>query len=273
MEEVRLDDDTLPLILLGSFGLLLLSASVIFFFFRYQQKMRIQSEMLLLAELEFKQRLLQANIRSQEEERVRISRELHDNIGSSLSTLRLLAKQLEKKEPDSEEAQALSHSYGEIMNGVIDEIRDLSHSLAPPGLAIWGLQEAIVQLCEKVNATEALRVTVTGSNKHVAQMPFEQALALYRVVQELLTNTLKHASAKEAEIHMGGNETELQLHYKDDGTGADITATLNTGIGMQNMKSRVHMTGGSYSIDTAPGKGFRAVFYIPIIPTEYAQPG
>jgi len=217
-----------------------------------------------MTELAFRQELLQVNIRSQEEERVRISTELHDNVGSSLSTLRFLIRQIKDAGDDMNKAHDLAAKYGRMIDSVIDDVRNISHSLAPPGLAIWGLHEALEALGEKVSGTTDLQITITCHNEQVKKLRYEPALAIYRVIQELLTNTLKHAFAQAVTITISGDEKTVQITYTDDGIGADMTTTTIKGIGLRNIENRILMVAGNYAIDTAPGKGFKFTIEIPI---------
>lgn len=264
MEVQSLDERTLSIILLGSGGALLLSVSVIFFFIRYQRKTQLQKEHLLKVELEFKQQLLYANIRSQEEERVRLSKELHDHVGGTLSVLRFMIDQFDPVFSKSGEQDPIS-TYKEMMDAVIDDVRNISHTMAPPGLALWGLQEAVAALCEKIGGSSGKDIRVTcKSPEAVRQLPFDHALALYRVIQELITNTLKHASAKTITVMMESGEGCLSVVYSDDGFGATGGLTTTKGTGMQNIENRLMMIGATHGIKTSPGQGFMFTIRVPV---------
>lgn len=266
MEVQSLDGRTLSVILLGSGGALLLSVSVIFFFIRYQRKTQQQKEQLLKAELEFKQQLLYANIRSQEEERVRLSKELHDHVGGTLSVLRFMIDQFDPVLSKSA-AQDPINTYKEMMDGVIDDVRHISHAMAPPGLALWGLQEAVGALCEKISRSSGTDIRVScNAPEMVRQLPFDHALALYRVIQELITNTLKHASAKAIAVVMDSEGDQLSVVYSDDGVGAAGGLNTAKGTGIQNIENRLLMIGARHMIKTAPGQGFVLTMHVPVTP-------
>lgn len=266
MEVQSLDERTLSIILLGSGGALLLSVSVIFFFIRYQRKTQLQKEHLLKVELEFKQQLLYANIRSQEEERVRLSKELHDHVGGTLSVLRFMIDQFDPVLSGKSTEQDSITTYKEMMDGVIDDVRHISHAMAPPGLALWGLQEAIAALCEKISKSSGKDISVICKTPEaVKQLPFEHALALYRVIQELITNTLKHASAKALSVWMGAEENQVSIVYSDDGVGAAGGLNTTKGTGMQNIENRLLMIGATHEIKTGPGQGFMLTMHVPLI--------
>jgi signal transduction histidine kinase len=264
MEIQSIDARTLSIIILGSGGAFLLSASVIFFFIRYQRKTQLQKEELLKAELAFKQELLYANIRSQEEERIRISKELHDHVGGTLSVLRFLVDQLEPVTPGVAPDQKLMVTYKEMIDGVINDVRHISHTMAPPGLALWGLQEALVALCEKITLSSGITINVHCENPDdIKRLPFDHALALYRVIQELITNTLKHASASRISIAMSRCERQIVVVYSDDGVGADTDLQTTKGMGIQNIENRLMMIGATYHVKTAAGHGFTFTIKVP----------
>lgn len=254
----------LSIILLGSGGALLLSVSVIFFFIRYQRKTQLQKEQLLKADLEFKQQLLYANIRSQEEERVRFSKELHDHVGGTLSVLRFMIDQFDPALSAKPAEPATIATYKEMMDAVIDDVRHISHAMAPPGLALWGLPEAVSALCEKIGRSSGKNIRVSCENQEsLKRLPFDHALALYRVIQELITNTLKHASAKSISVVMDGSEDHIGIAYSDDGIGATGDLHTTKGTGMQNIENRLIMIGATHYIRTAPGQGFRLTMRLP----------
>jgi signal transduction histidine kinase len=265
MEVQSLDERTLSIIILGSGGALLLSASMIFFFFRYQRKTQLQKEQLLKAELEFKQQLLYANIRSQEEERVRLSKELHDHVGGTLSVLRFMIDQFDPSQATKPADQEQIATYKDMMDGVIDDVRHISHAMAPPGLALWGLQEAMAALCEKISKSSEKEIRVDCKDPAlVKQLPFDHALALYRVIQELITNTLKHASAQTIAVVMDKKDDELSIVYRDDGVGAGTDLNTTKGTGIQNIENRLMMIGATHTVKTGPGQGFLLTMYVPV---------
>lgn len=263
MEVQSLDERTLSIILLGSGGALLLSVSVIFFFIRFQRKTQWQKEQLLKAELEFKQQLLYANIRSQEEERVRLSKELHDHVGGTLSVLRFMVDQFDPVSATKPVEEQQIVTYKEMMDAVIDDVRHISHTMAPPGLALWGLQEAVAALCEKISRSSGKEIhVICNAPDLVRQLPFDHALALYRVIQELITNTLKHASAKSMSVVMDHDTDGLSIRYSDDGVGAANGLNTVKGTGLQNIENRLRMIGATHSIKTNPGQGFRLTIHL-----------
>lgn len=265
MEVQSLDERTLSIILLGSGGALLLSVSVIFFFIRYQRKTQLQKEQLLKAELKFKQQLLYANIRSQEEERVRLSKELHDHVGGTLSVLRFMIDQFDPVLSGKSTEQDAITTYKEMMDGVIDDVRHISHAMAPPGLALWGLSEAVSALCEKISKSSGKEIHVScESQDSIKSLPFDHALALYRVIQELITNTLKHASAKTISLVMHGEKNRISIAYSDDGLGAAGSLSTTKGTGMQNIENRLLMIGATHEIKTGPGQGFMLKMHVPL---------
>lgn len=273
MEIQTLNEYALPLILLGCGGAFLFSAAVVLFFLRYQKRTQAQREQLLQAELQHRQQLIQANICSQEEERVRISRELHDQVGSTLSSLRLLISRMQAGGTDREEQQIMSDQCKQTIDELIHDVRNISHTLTPPALSLWGLTEALQLLCEKINRSTGMPVLCSCDKEDLVQLPFDHALAVYRVIQELLGNTLKHAAATEVHIDISGHLQRITIRYHDNGVGTELRRSDRQGIGLQNIDSRLRMIGADYHTDTAPGQGFSLYLSYPKHTNNQEQEG
>lgn len=212
---------------------------------------------LLQTEQEYQQRLLKAIIESQENERLQISKELHDNIGSSLSHLRHMINLIQSAWNDQPELKKLTEKYKSYIDLIIRDVRNISHNLSPAGLEIWGLHDAIENFCDRIRMAEGLDITIEDdTNGALKNLVFDDALSLFRVIQELITNTIKHASAHKIAINTSLENDYLKIQYYDDGVGTDIDIFNSEGIGIYNIKNRLSIIKASYNYTSSSEGGF-----------------
>lgn len=257
MDTQVLNNNIFLLVMLGMTGSMMLAGSVIFFYIRYQRRFLLQKEELQKKELDHRKHLLYTSIQSQEEERMRISRDLHDHVGSRLSTLRMMLGRMEKLAGDTTSVQTITDESKKGIDEVIADIRNISHGLLPPGLSLWGFYHSMEDLCEKTAKSSGLDIQLADhTDGAMKTMQFDTALSLYRVMQEALNNTLKHANAKSISIVLNIKDSMGAIDYTDDGAGTSMTQQ-SKGLGLYNMESRLSMINASYKITTAPGEGFK----------------
>jgi len=218
----------------------------------------------LLEELERqKTRTLQAVVEGQEHERSRIAKDLHDGVGQMLSVVKIgvsaVQEQLIGIVP--EEAAHLHESIV-LLDYAVQEVRSVSHQLMPVALKQLGLSAAIQDICSSVTASTAMTIDTELSALEL-RMDAVQELTLYRIVQELLNNTLKYGDAKRISIQALREESALLVMYEDDGRGFDLHAN-RVGIGLNNIMSRAAMLGGTVELHSTPGEGMAATIDIPI---------
>lgn len=259
----KITDNIFLLVLFSMAGIFLLAASFVFFYVRYQRSMLQQKEAMQQAELEHRENLLHAALQSQEEERKRIGRDLHDDVGSALSNLRMV---ISKSDSANDAISLANKTYKPLIDNIITTVRNISHTLSPPGLDLFGLEHTLHELCDTFNISGKLRLTMENSSgQDIDTIGKERSLTLYRVVQELLSNTVKHAEATEINIMISKLSKEaFILTYQDNGKGMDAVAIKKSGMGMQNIESRLGMIKADYTITSTPGKGFKIVINLPI---------
>ncbi len=198
-------------------------------------------------------------IQAQEREREAIGRELHDNVGQILSTVKLYLDIVTKNKDAGKE---LLPKSVDLLIGSIHEIRNLSHALSAPTLGTKSLVDSINDLLQNVNSSADIHVQFTH-DEYVDKIEMEQKLAIYRVVQEQLNNILKHAQATSAYISLEQTEGQIKLTIKDNGRGFDSQVGRN-GIGLNNIEARAKAFSGYVNIITAPEKGCILEVYFPI---------
>lgn len=199
-------------------------------------------------------------LRLQEEERGRISRDLHDGIGQSLTALKIQLELLEQEaaraasdlEPRIASARALA-------GACLAEVRQLSHVLRPQMLDELGLLPTLRWLVRTVRERTGLAVSFDSGGCEDRMDPDLETL-IYRIAQESLTNIVKHASASDATVRLSRRDNRLLLRVEDSGAGFDADGVLNAreedrGFGVRAMRDRVHFFNGRFAIRSAPGKG------------------
>jgi len=225
------------LVLAGTAVVLLLVGFIIAFAFLYQRKMARKST-----------DLLSATIQSQEKERARLARELHDGLQQEMSAVKKNIERATLKMDDGEEKQLLQE-VSEKTGEVIADSRRMSHDLLPPTLHKLGLAETLDELSNQLNdpvASFTLKGSYTRAGANVE-------LALFRIAQELVMNVAKHAEATELNITMDCTGTGIQLTVADNGKG--FAQANAAGLGFANMESRLNAIGGSYTVNSIPGEG------------------
>jgi PAS domain S-box-containing protein len=217
---------------------------------------------LLKQEVDKHKLVAQAVVNAQEKERAEIGKELHDNVNQILSTARLyleLAKSDEK-----ERINLIQRSYDNIYDA-INEIRTISRSLVPPSIGDLGLVESIQDLVENIKATKRLYIEFCYEGEIDQLIGQKQKLMLFRIIQEQVSNVLKHANASNIIIELMLDENSIHLAVSDDGKGFDLEEVKsNKGVGLQNIESRAELFNGKINIVTAPGKGCKLNIHVPI---------
>jgi two-component system NarL family sensor kinase len=252
-------------LLLTGIGLMLLAAgALVLFVVTYQKRLLQQQLALRTAEAAYQQQLLAAVVEAQEGERERIGRELHDGIGSTISTAKMLINRLAHHQLDDNRPE-LFGLVTDIMTTAVHDVRSISHSLFPAVLARYGLADALQHLVDVSNETGALAIELEVD--YPQPLPLAQELALYRICQELVHNALKHAKgATHLDVLLRQRGPLLTLAVEDDGCGfvasaaADATALPpTTGAGLRSIDVRVQLLHARLHQHTAPGQGVRTV--------------
>ncbi len=238
--------------------MLLAAGALVVFLVTYQKRLLQQQLRLREAEAEYQQLLLAAVIEAQERERERIGRDLHDGIGSTISTAKLLINRLGSGPPADETGNLLA-MIKEIMGTAVHDVRSISHSLYPAVLARFGLAEALQHLVDVSDETGALAVALDVD--YPRPLALAQELALYRICQELIHNALKHArGATRLDVRLRQQGPRLTLAVEDDGCGfvpvaPGDTRAVSGGAGLRSIEVRVQMLHARLRQRSAPGEG------------------
>lgn len=229
-------------------------AIVLFFYFSRRKITKTELEKAKL-EIDYQKNLLQATIVTQEEERKRIAQDLHDAISSKLNVVSLNANMLGDADITSEESNRIGASIHQVTATVLENSRRIAHDLLPPTLEKFGLQAAVEELCEEIAETQSfdLRHLVTYSDR---QLQPEQELHIFRIIQELMNNTIKHSGATAIQLELTSAENQLSLRYEDNGRGFDLRKLKAAkGLGMSGIENRAALLGATLEIDSSPNNG------------------
>lgn len=216
----------------------------------------ITDNVLLEKELE-KERLAKqkeitdAVISAQERERQELGAELHDNVNQILAGS-LLYLGLAKKELDT--AHPYLNETDNLINTAIEEIRNLSHSLIAPSMHESEFLDAMKSIIDATQKTSGITVQLLACGFDESSIPDKLKLTIYRIVQEQISNILKHASASNVIVHLVKDNEKTLLSIKDDGVGFDTSKKPN-GVGLMNIKTRASLFNGDIRIISSPGNG------------------
>ncbi len=201
---------------------------------------------------------------AQEEERSRISRELHDEAGQSLTSLKIgLDLIREGLPPELEALRDRLADLAALTGSTMESIRNLAHDLRPPGLDAFGLNVALDGLCHDYSTRADMDIYYQGVE--LPEIPTTVALAMYRLAQEALTNASKHAEASRIDVRLSLLDEAIELAVVDDGEGFiyDADSRNGVGIGLASMQERIDLVGGTLEINTAPGAGTILIARVP----------
>jgi two-component system NarL family sensor kinase len=241
-----------------------LSLSLVVFFLLYQQKLHKQAKIIQDQELQYQKDLISLVVHSQENERERISRDLHDEIGVSLSAAKLYINQIQY-ESSSEEMKGLAFNANNILENTVQEIRQIAQNLSPLSIEEFGFKQAVRMLLTRI---EAGGVHTECEINFTASLNRQTELGLYRIVQEATGNALKHADPGFIEVTLNQNQDILILTISDDGCGFDYRATDQApkkSMGLSGIKARISALNGNLHISSAPGAGTKIELMVPIV--------
>lgn len=198
---------------------------------------------------QMERKILRAVINAEERERERIAKEIHDDLGPLMSTIKLYVNEMESGDMEEDERREFLARTNEILDEAIGSTRAIANNLTPRVIIDFGLIRAVESFCKKINLSQKVRIIYQTSIHERFDQTIE--MVLYRVITELLNNSLKHARAEKIEIYLEKNDNILQLTYMDDGIGFSLDKVLNedsTGMGLRNIISRLESINGTYKI-------------------------
>lgn len=239
--------------------LLLLLAFALYRNYKRKNQLLIQARQLhaqKIQELEKQRQLvaMQSVIQGQEAERSRLARDLHDGVGGLLSGVKLSLSTMKGNVFLSEKNVQAVASVIDQLDASIQELRRVSHNMMPEALIKFGLREALENYAESITQTGQLKVQLQTFGTQ-SRMPQDTEIVVYRIVQELLGNVIKHAGASEVLIQLMRKEDRFTLTVEDNGKGFDKASMDKAGAGLANVKARAAYLDGTVDIHSTPGQG------------------
>lgn len=241
------------------FGFLLMAIVIVVFFYKSRKKI-IQKE-LEKKDLEIKhqKQLLRAVIITQEDERRRIAQDLHDDISSKLNIVSLNSHLLKTPNLSESELLEITDNIINLTTKALDNSRAIAHDLLPPVLEKFGLNAAIEELCLEFSTTKSVQVNYKSTFDFKGYKN-DKELHIFRILQELMNNSLRHGKATIITILFEKIEETCICEYSDNGIGFDVSNPENQkGLGMKNIESRISFINGIMSISSSKNKGVTVV--------------
>jgi len=203
-------------------------------------------------------------VQVQEAERRTIARELHDEAGQSLTSLLYGLRVLERDQAGNPEASARAAELTRTAESVLESLHGLAANLRPASLEHLGLEAAIRQHLAGIGSSTGLQVRFKAHGLGGARLPSTVEIALYRIVQEALTNVVRHARATSVDVLAERREGRLVLVVEDNGAGFDTAqAAGSEQLGLLGMKERAEAVGGTLTVESAPSVGTTVVADVP----------
>ena len=237
---------------LGTLGMMILTIGLILFIIFHQR--RVIRYQLRLQQMEQEQQkiLLNASIKLQEEERQRLAADLHDDAGPLLATARLYLNENLVNQDKATQLQSIFQAR-QIIDDTIQLVRNISHSLMPPTLKNFGLESAINDLFQKISGSGAINAS-SRFHEYKERLKGEKELIMFRIVQELVNNILKHSNASFIHLtqNVHGDKFYLRIHH--DGRGIvqsdfEKLTKSNIGLGLKNISSRMRVVHGNINFE------------------------
>jgi signal transduction histidine kinase len=213
--------------------------------------------------LRVEKRVINAIINTEENERKRFAKDLHDGLGPLMSTVKMSLSALGERIKDPTDTVILNNT-NHLVNEAINTLKDISNNLSPHVLSNFGLSSALSAFIAKINQTKAIEIDFK-SNMEDLRLESEKEVVVYRAACELINNSIRHSGASRIEIDLNKHEKFITLQFYDNGRGFD-TSSLGSedtkGMGLSNIETRVKSVDGVFILESTPGKGTSALIKI-----------
>ena len=259
-------------IIIGLTATLLLGSIIAFLVYRntkrkqriaeQDRELQIQKTETILKEKEIE--TINAMISGQEKERLRLAGELHDNLGSTLATVRMQVENLERNLDKVDDPKSLLQKTNILVNEAYEKVRSISHQRNSGVMAKNGLLPAIQKLARTVSNPNSLTIEIQDFGLE-NRIPNELEITIFRIIQELVTNIVKHAKATEATISLTQHDNELNIMVEDNGKGFKANKLQEkNGMGLGSIERRVEHLEGAMEVDSTIGRGTNVSIDIPL---------
>ncbi len=213
---------------------------------------------------ELERKVLSAVIQTEERERERFSKDMHDGLGPMLSAVKLYVGELADAQTPEEDKATYIKQINDIIDEAVSSTREISNNLMPRVIHEYGVVKAIQAFCNKINLTNRIKIEFTSEGVDQS-MDKNIQLILFRVISELINNTIKHAKASLINISIEAQEAKIRVEFSDNGIGFNtkkIMSDKRVGIGLKSIISRIKSINGSCHFSSEEGQGFRIIIEI-----------
>lgn len=207
-------------------------------------------------------KILDAIYNAQENEKTRIAEDLHDNLGASLSALKLHIDEIREESKDSNAVEMVNES-SELLDSIVNDLRYIVRNQASKYLITNGFHHELERFKNNFSRKNKIKFTFEDS-KQLPSLDNKFGINLFRIIQELINNSIKHSGCSEIILKLSKNGSHLELFYEDNGKGFDADAEINSGMGLSNINARVKLFNGKYQLETSPGNNTRYKFQFDI---------
>jgi two-component system, NarL family, sensor kinase len=237
-------------------GVLLLLGIITSLYFNYRSKQKLQLQQIIKLETQQQLTATEAVLKGEEQERTRLAKDLHDGLGGMLSGIKYSFTTMKgNMVMTANNAQAFERSM-DMLDSSIKEMRRVAHNMMPEALVKFGLDTALKDFCNEIQQSGALHISYQSIGLENMVLDQTTSITIYRIVQELINNTMKHAVAKNAIVQITKSDDQLSVTVEDDGKGFDTTIINKpSGMGWSNITNRVEFLKGKLDVDSAHGKG------------------
>ncbi|MBC7848284.1 MAG: sensor histidine kinase [Chitinophagaceae bacterium] len=250
-------------VLIGSASMLLLI--FLFAYRNYYHKKKLHQQR--ITELEAREKLsaTQAVLKGEEQERTRLAKDLHDGLGGMLSGIKYSMNSIKGNVMMTpENSKAFDRSI-DMLDSSIQEMRRVAHNMMPETLVKFGLETALKDLCNDITQSGALLVDYQSINMQASTIDQTTGITIYRIVQELLNNTMKHGAATRSIVQLSKTNSTLSVTVEDDGKGFDpASMDVSKGIGWLNIRHRVEFLKGKLDINSQEGNGVSVMIEVEV---------
>ena len=206
--------------------------------------------------------VLKAIIETEEKERMRLTKDIHDSVGQHLSAIKFYIGTSADAVEDPKQKSILLKANAALVD-VQADMRNICFNIMPKSLEIFGLVKAVEELCSKDQLLNQMKIIIKESDGF-PRLPLQQEFALFRIIQEFISNALKHSKANSIKIEFKCKKKLVLISLADNGVGFDLNKIRNQGMGLNNVRSRIRPYNGEVDIISQPGKGTRYEISIPM---------
>ena len=237
------------LVLIGTAVMLILVVSIIMFVALYQRKVIAQQMEIQATENRHQKELLNASMEIAEQEREKIAKNIHDDVGTLLNVIRLQMTKLSRNAADVSKTEELVKESLTMVDESIQTVRGIAHDLMPPTLVKLGFDKGITELCRQINASGQVKANAIVDTQD-RRLPARVELQLYRAAREVINNILKHSKAEEINVSVYASDSSLTVNIQHNGIGitneaASQLVQTDKGVGLKSIQSRVQLVNGT----------------------------